>query len=188
MKTPLKIGFEFTQLIKIFGGGGCMLLPLCSVFILFGFILNGWVAIFIALFGCLGLVFFVPLLFFLLIALITQKPALIISEEGMQDNSQLYGGGFIKWEEIEKMTVGNKHTIDWLSIELYDVDLLVNRSNPMKRMYLRTTEFLASTSMQIDMTRLNISGPKLLEAIEEYSNGRFNDDNITASNVDEWSV
>lgn len=165
-----------------------MLCILCLLFIFFGFIKLHLFLIFAQLFGVIGFLYFAPILVYLLGAVLINKPGCIVSEEGITDQSQLYGSGFIRWDDIEKITIGNKHTVDFLSIHLREPENLIQNANPIKRQVLKLTAFLGFTTTIIDVSRLQISGPDLLISIEQYSNGRFFADEIPETNVDDWKV
>src|SRR5699024_509343 len=175
------------QMVKIFISG-FMLFTVCLVLLTLGFVEEAKILILFQIVGAIGLLFFVTLLIFLFISFITRKPALIISEEGLNDKTPLYGLGFVKWDDIENMTIGNKHTVEFLSIYFHDPHLVKNNANPIKRLLLVLNERLTSTTTHIDVSRLNISEPELIEHINRYSNGKFNLENITETNVNEWKI
>lgn len=187
MTDPLKVRFKFLQMVKIFFSGS-MLILLCLVLFSFGFIEDHKALIFIQIFAVIGLLFFVPIMFFLFIAFITKRPALIISEEGLIDQSQLYGVGLIKWDDIETITIGEKFGISFLTIDTYNPDLLINRTKGIKRIYLHLNEFLANTAGQIDISRLAITEQELIKSFQFFSNGRFNAENITETNTEKWRI
>lgn len=187
MQTSYKVHFKPRQVLKIFFYS-MLLLPVCFVLISVGFTQDGIFAYFFTVIGLLGLLFFLPLLFYLFIAVITRRPAFIFSKEGITDKSQLYGSGFMKWEDIKKITIGGKHTITYLSIEMYEPEVLKKQSSGLKRLYLWVNKSLTAVQTQVDVSRLEISEANLILLLSKYSNGKFNAENITETNVDEWLV
>lgn len=187
MDTPYKIHFKPRHMIKIFFYS-LLLVPPCIVFVLIGFTQDGLFILFVQLIGVLGLLFFIPILIYLFYALITRRPAFIISEEGITDKSQLYGTGFMKWEDVKKITLGGKYTVTYLSIEMHDPTILKSQTIGLKRWYLSVNEFLTAVQTQVDISRLEIDEAEIIVLLSTYSNGKFNAENITETNVDEWLI
>lgn len=194
LKKPFKIRFSFLQMFKIFIAA-FLLIMLSFMFLFVGFtqdpegkISMKLMLISLQIVGGLSLLLFVPLIMYLFFSIITMKPGFIISEEGITDKSQLYSAGFIKWDEIKKLSVGSKHTVAFLSIDLYDSDLILNRAGFFKRFFLRANEFLTSNKVQVDFSRLAINSDELVKQLSLYSNNRFNAETITETNVAEWKI
>ncbi|MUV38228.1 hypothetical protein JNUCC1_02064 [Lentibacillus sp. JNUCC-1] len=175
---PFKVRFKFTQMLKIFWYGS-MLTVVCTILFSIGFVEDGGGVIIFQLIGALGLLFFIPLLIFLFFAWVLRRAAFIISEEGITDKTQLYSSGLVKWNEIERMTIGCRHEVTFLTVELYHSDVFREKANPTKRLYFSLTETLSSEQIQIDVSRLAISEEDLISQFEKYSKGRFNRENIT---------
>jgi len=191
---PFKIRFKTLQMLKIFAGAS-MLIILSLIFIFAGFIQDpegelGKKIFLIALqiFGGFSLLFFVPLVLYLFFSIITRRPGFIISEKGITDKSQLYAAGFMKWEDIEKMTIGDKHTVTFLSIDLHNPNLILDRAGFIKRLFLKSSEFLSSNQVQVDLSRLAITADELVKQLSLYSRGKFNEETITETKVEEWNI
>ena|SRR5690625_474384 len=193
MKT-FKVRFKFLQMFKIFVAAS-LLIILSLLFIFFGFILDpeGELVkkiflIVLQIAGVFSLLFFVPLVLYLFFSIITMRPGFIISEEGITDKSQLYAAGFMKWEDIEKMTIGDKHTVTFLSIDLHNPNLILDRAGFIKRLFLKSSEFLSSNQVQVDLSRLAITADELVKQLSLYSRGKFNEETITETKVEEWNI
>lgn len=161
---------------------------LCLLFIFFGFVADHPFLYVVQFLGVLGLLYFVPLLIYLFVALLTKKPGCIISVDGIIDQTQLYGSGFIRWEDIDNITIGHKHTVDFLSIHLHDPNLIYKNANTIKRVVLTLTAYLGGTPTMIDISRLDVTGPDILAYIEHYSNGKFFAEEVPKTSVDDWKI
>lgn len=69
-------------------------------------------------------------------------PALVVSDQGVQDNASNYVFGFIPWSEIETVTRGSRYarninkTFTGVSIVMKNKELLLNKKQPILRMWL----------------------------------------------------
>ena len=69
-------------------------------------------------------------------------PALVINEQGIQDNSSNYVFGFIPWGEIEAVTTNSRYaphinkTFVGVAVVLKNKELLLNKKPPILRMWL----------------------------------------------------
>ena len=69
-------------------------------------------------------------------------PALVISEQGIQDNASTYVFGFIPWSEIEAVTTSSRYapkikkTFVGVAIVLKNKEFLLNKKPPVLRMWL----------------------------------------------------
>lgn len=188
MPAELRIPFKLKQLMKVIFVAGPSLIIMGLVFISIGFTNPGFLSKLVTLFGIFVLLFFVPHIVFLIFAILSARPGLILSKEGITDQSQTYTAGFIKWNDIEKISTAHKHEIHFFSIHLHEPELQLQKVNPITRMMLKFTAYLGSSAVTIDATRLKVSGAELLTWIEHYSNGKFLADEIPESDTTEWKV
>lgn len=83
-------------------------------------------------FSYFGLVFF-----FCLKTICTKKIALKITEEGVFDNSNYLGMGFIAWDQVRGISQIQKGSVYMIKIELYDeISFIEKESNYFKKFLL----------------------------------------------------
>ena len=69
-------------------------------------------------------------------------PALVINDQGIQDNASNYAFGFIPWSEIEAVTTSSRYswrvkkTFAGVAVVLKNKELLLNKKPPILRMWL----------------------------------------------------
>ncbi|WP_152657070.1 STM3941 family protein [Oceanobacillus sp. CFH 90083] len=100
-------------------------------------------------------------------ALVEREPAVIITKEGIIDNSSYIRAGLVKWEEIETIEFLNFSGQIFLGIFTYDRELIINRSSGMKRVFNRLNKGLLPSQVNIPFKNLDCSAEELMNAIEE---------------------
>ncbi len=117
--------------------------------------------------GIIAIVFFGLCLIYYINVLIKRKPALIVSEEGIFDDSSFIGAGLVRWEEIEALDFVNFSGQLFLGIKTYDPNLIVNRSNGVKRTLNKLNKGLVEAQVNIPVKILACSIDELVEEIQK---------------------
>lgn len=97
--------------------------------------------------------------------LINRKPALIISDEGIFDNSSFIGAGLVKWEDIEHIDFINFSGQVFLGIMTWDPNLIINRTNGVKRVLNKMNRGLIDAQVNIPVKILSCSMDELIDEI-----------------------
>ncbi|MED4530918.1 STM3941 family protein [Metabacillus fastidiosus] len=146
-----------------------MLSFLSIMFLLLGFLLIiltwGENMIFPQVLGVLIVLIFGFCLIYYVKVLVAKEPALVISNEGITDNSSYIGAGLVKWNEIENIDFFEMSGQLFLGISTYDRDLIINRMSGMKRIFNRMNKGLLNTQVNIAVKNLDCPIDELVEVI-----------------------
>ena len=88
-------------------------------------------------------------LYYYIMVLIKGKPALMITEEGIIDNSSFIGAGLVRWEEIANIDFINFSNQVYLGIFTTDPDLIVDRTSGFKKLLNNLNKGLLETQVNI---------------------------------------
>jgi hypothetical protein len=97
--------------------------------------------------------------------LINWKPAVIVTEEGITDQSSYIKAGLVRWEEIEAIDLLNFSGQVYLGIFTYDRELIINRSSGVKKWFNRLNKGLLPSQINIPINNLACSVDELYHAI-----------------------
>ncbi|MEK3887954.1 STM3941 family protein [Bacillus sp. FSL K6-3431] len=114
-----------------------------------------------------GVIFGLCLIYYINV-LIKRKPALIVSNEGIFDQSSFIGAGLVKWEEIEDIDFIYFSGQLFLGIKTQDPNLIVNRSNGIKRVLNKLNKGLVEAQVNIPVKILSCSMDELVNEIENH--------------------
>lgn len=117
--------------------------------------------------GILAILIFGLCFLYYVKALVEREPAVIITKEGIIDNSSYIRAGLVKWEEIEAIEFLNFSGQVFLGIFTYDPELIINRSSGMKRILNRLNKGLLPSQVNIPFKNLDCSAEELMNAIGE---------------------
>ncbi|MEN2767496.1 STM3941 family protein [Ornithinibacillus xuwenensis] len=117
--------------------------------------------------GMITFVFFGLCMMYLIKVLFNRKPALIITDEGILDDSTYIGAGLIKWEEIANIDFVHFSRQTYLGIYTHDPELIINRSTKYKRMLNRLNKGLLDSQVNIPIKILDCSIEDLVARINE---------------------
>ncbi|WP_166244936.1 RTA1 domain-containing protein [Paenibacillus turpanensis] len=134
---------------------------LCCIFVFIGLLMIGatsddevhWG---ITIVGVLSTLFFGICLLFYMFRMIWRKPALIIGDKGLYDNSTYPRVGEVKWEEIEELELLVYMGQPMLGIRTKDPNLLYNRATGFKRWLIGVNKRLISTQINIPRNLLSV--------------------------------
>jgi hypothetical protein len=148
---------------------------ICLVFVIIGVFLTaasfsetGGEAWKLRIAGIASVLFFGLVFVYWIKTLVHRKPTLIISEEGINDQSTYIAAGLIKWEEIADIDFVQFSGQTFLGIYTHDPELIINRSSAFKRMLNKMNKGLLDTQVNIPVKILDCSMEELIETIGYY--------------------
>jgi hypothetical protein len=113
------------------------------------------------------IIFFGSCAVFALRKLFDSSPAVIISAEGILDNSSGISAGIIRWSEIKGMWVTEVQRQKFLTIDVHTPDVYVDRGNVIQRYLKRTNAKLYGSPVQISANGMALAFDEFLQAIDE---------------------
>ena len=121
--------------------------------------------------GLAGLLFFGLIAVVHLVKMAKNKPALIITDDGLFDNSSGLSAGFIRWQDIKKLNVTRTGNQASLVIILKKPEKYIEReTNFLKKAAMRINNKMSGSPVHIPLSYLDIDWPTLSELI---ANKRF---------------
>lgn len=118
--------------------------------------------------GCIGIVFFGFLGLSILKILAKNEPGLIISKEGITDNSGGVSAGFIPWSDIlaiNEQVIANQR---FINLVVKDPQEYINRQrSAFKRKVMQKNHDIFGTGIGISTNTLNIRYKELKRILEE---------------------
>lgn len=130
-----------------------------------GFTEEGSDAMKFLIIGGIDFVFFALCTLYWMKSFVRRKPALIITKEGIIDQSTYLAAGLIKWDEIADIDLVQFNKQTYLGIYTLDPDLIINRSNSIKSLMNRMNKGLLATQVNIPVKILDCSVEELVEMI-----------------------
>ncbi|MFD2918453.1 STM3941 family protein [Terrimonas rubra] len=102
-----------------------------------------------------------------LIKLSDKKPALIIDEEGITDNSSGVAAGKILWSDIKKISVEWVSGQQLIMVEVKNPQLYIKaQKNPLKKSMMTLNYSLYKTPIHITTIGMNVKFEDLYKAVE----------------------
>lgn len=111
--------------------------------------------------GVLGSVFFLATAVLSVRTLMDNRPALVIDEEGIIDNSSAVGAGRVLWSEIEAIKVSEIQRQKLLTIIVTDPDKFIRRGSKVRQMLNAANSGLSGSPINISATTLGIGFDEL---------------------------
>lgn len=118
--------------------------------------------------GAIGVLFFGLCMIYWVKSMIKRKPAIIVNNDGIIDQSTYIGAGLINWNEIADIDFVNFGGQTYLGIYTLDPDLIIDRSSSFKKMLNRMNKGLLDTQVNIPVKILDCSLEELVETINFY--------------------
>lgn len=158
--TKKMISASFISLLFTVGG---------AVFILLTFISEGdiFTILLVRFIGIISFLFFGLCLTYFSGRLISKKPALIITDEGIYENSSYIGAGKIKWHEVKDAYIYEYMGEKMLGIETYDPDLVISRKSGFKKFLVKTNKKLINSQISIPQNGVSITLEEIHKIIVE---------------------
>ncbi|MEL6871074.1 MAG: STM3941 family protein [Pseudomonadota bacterium] len=105
--------------------------------------------------------------------LLDRSPGLILSKEGILDNSSGISLERIPWSEVTGISEYQIQRQKFISIQLKDPEKYINKANALKRMTHRANMKMCGTPMNISANSLKMSYDELRDTIIEYYHNSF---------------
>lgn len=118
--------------------------------------------------GILAIIVFGLCFFYYVIVLIKREPAVIVTKEGIIDQSSYIRAGLVRWEDIEAIDFLNLSGQTYLGIFTFDSELIINRSSGMKKLFNILNKGLLPSQVNIPVNNLACSAEELVHAIGQY--------------------
>jgi hypothetical protein len=99
-----------------------------------------------------GIPFFGSILVFISFSFFSKKPAVVINEKGITDNSAMISIGFIEWSEIENIFPYRYINQTFIGIWPKDLSTFLSRFPPFKRFLLSLNKNLVAVPLNIALT------------------------------------
>jgi hypothetical protein len=115
--------------------------------------------------GIISIVFFGFCLLYYVYSFLSSKPALIINDEGIQDNSSYSAAGMVKWEEILDIRWVNVQRQVFLGLVTHDPLLIINRTKGFKKVMNKINQRMIETHVNIPVRILACSPDQLVNEI-----------------------
>ncbi len=131
---------------------------------------NHYPAIYVQVVAVLGFCFFGLILFVAPKKLFDQRPGLIISDEGIQDNTSASTGRFIPWMNITGFDIMKVKSTRILLIRINNADEVISRESGWKQKIMRFSMNTYGTPVSIGSGTLKCNFDELLKMMNE----RFN--------------
>jgi hypothetical protein len=87
--------------------------------------------------GVVGLVFFGPITFALLVRAVRNRPVLILDTDGFTDQSSLISGGFVSWQEVQRIEDRPFRRRVFVTVKVTDPAAFRARQSAWRRLMLR---------------------------------------------------
>jgi len=119
--------------------------------------------------GCVTILFFGICAVYLFFALFDNKPGLIISTTGLNDNSSGVAAGIILWSDINNMSVYEIAGQKFVLLFVHNPEEFINRQkSAFRRFLMRRNLNMCGTPLSISSVGLKITFNELLEILNEY--------------------
>ena len=131
--------------------------------------------LFLIIIGGISTVLLSAALIFIIKNALGSIPMLIIDKNGITDISTLFSVGFIGWQEIKSINVRKKSRKEYIIITVYDLNKLMKRISPAKRLAIKLNLILKHFPIEISALLLSTADIEfnklaslLQERLEEY--------------------
>ena len=96
------------------------------------------------------------------------KPEIVINSEGIVDNSNAFGAGMIKWEDIEGVSHCNYNGQSYLEIIPRDKKAFLQKQAPISRFIMRANSMIHGPLILIPVITLPMSVKEIESTIVNY--------------------
>ena len=117
----------------------------------------------------LSFLFFICIFIYSIYIFATDKPAIIITDDGITDNSNMFGVGFVSWRLIKHSALINHPNYVWLSLYVHDIEsiLSTNLSSITREVVKLNFKFYKSPII-LSMTFCNWDAKVLQDEIQKH--------------------
>ncbi len=122
----------------------------------------------------IGILFFGLIGILIIIDFFSFKPALILNENGIINNSHAGGGYLIEWTNIKSMKIKSIGKQKWITFELRDSQKIYNQVNSFTKWWMKINERQFGAPAFIPSILINEKLESVLIQIREYKHGLTN--------------
>ena len=117
--------------------------------------------------GLIAILFFGLCALFILRMLFCNKPALIVDEHGITDNSSAIAIGFIPWKDIETFTLMNVTTETFIKVEVKNIEEYLNKVSSFKRKVIKTNIALGHGAVLINLNTTEVKPKNVIKDMQK---------------------
>jgi hypothetical protein len=117
--------------------------------------------------GIIATLFFGACFMFIAKSTLSDKPLLLIGQDGITDMSTASSIGFIAWEEIKSIYVQKSFNQKFIGINIYDLDKLMKRISLLRRTVIKINLILKFPPVAINLDTADIEFNEALLLIEK---------------------
>ena len=118
--------------------------------------------------GIVAVVFFGACVLYGLRKLFDRRPGLVLSADGLLDNSSAVGAGFVPWHEVTEFRIWQLKGQRVLVVCVQDVEKYIRRSNRLMRMAHRANVAMCGSPIVISSNALKIAFDELVPLVSSY--------------------
>ncbi|MBD3329561.1 hypothetical protein GF357_03640 [Candidatus Dojkabacteria bacterium] len=97
--------------------------------------------------------------------LLDNKPGMIITEEGITDNSSAISMGFVPWEDIIGLSVNVVNNQKYLTVRLRDMDARIEQAKGLRKYFMEVNNNNFGSGFQVSTTILDYNFDDLYNII-----------------------
>ncbi len=117
------------------------------------------------------LVLFLWLLGHTLFRLVLPKPLLVLSDQGVMDQSSIFAVGFIPWEDIKEIEARSAGRERFVSIELENVQAYITKAKGLQRTMMNLNLKVGHGPIKIPDSMLPMRAAVLADQMRQYRSG-----------------
>lgn len=111
--------------------------------------------------GVASILFFGSCMIFTIFRLLSNKPGLILTTNGFEDNSSFLGGHFIKWQDVESIDYLQVQKQKFIRVVLKDPNHVIAKSKGLQRFVMRMNYKFYGSPIHISANSLTYNFSKL---------------------------
>jgi len=117
--------------------------------------------------GTSSIIFFGMIAVYGLLKIFDRKPGLLISQEGIFNNSDAISGFIIRWSDITELSITKSKNTRFLLIFVSNPDEYIEKMNPFKKYWMRASNKMYGTPLSISSSSLQCNLEELVILINE---------------------
>jgi len=118
--------------------------------------------------GLSSMIFFGLITLWIVTKLFDSTPGLVLSEEGLFENTNMFSIGFVAWADISGIQVHKINKQRLIYVVLRDPEKYISICGPIKQVLLRATLKLGPSPVTIISNSLTISVDEVVSLVSEY--------------------
>lgn len=151
---------------------GALAFVMCGIwFVLFPEAFEKYDPLLILSTGWISIIFFGICGWYIIVRLLDPRPGMILSDEGITDNSSLVEAGFIPWREIENIKYVESNGQRFLTFFVTNPEKTFRNKNLMQTFFMKLNQYMFLSPVQVSLANLKGS-PKEIEMLIEQKWGK----------------